>query len=42
MYLHPDYHLKLHHLRLKEFENRHRFTSRRRSRRWTRRWTRSK
>jgi hypothetical protein len=32
MYLHPDYHLKLHHLRLKEFENRHRFAPPRRTR----------
>lgn len=32
MHLHPDYCLKLHHLRLKEFENRHRFVPRRRAR----------
>ena len=32
MYQHPDYHLKLHHQRLKEIENRHRFGPRRRPR----------
>jgi len=33
MYLHPDYHLKMHHQMLKELQNRHRFNPRRRSRR---------
>lgn len=37
MYVHPDYHLKLHHLRLTEIESRYRLTGRRRSRRWIRR-----
>lgn len=32
MYLHPDYHLKLHHLRLKELQNRHRFVGKRQAR----------
>lgn len=37
MYLHPDYHLKLHHLRLTEIQNRHRFAPKPRTRRRSRR-----